>query len=339
MDSITQAALGAAVGEAALGKKIGYKAALWGAALGTLPDLDVLANPFISEMAEVQFHRGITHSFFFAVLASPVIGWAIDKIHYKDAIGWKTWGWVSFWCLITHILIDLPTSFGTQIFWPFDRTPATTDATFIIDPLFTLPLLFGVLAAQFRNRDSRFRLWINRAGLILSTLYLIWAHGIKAHVHSVFDQSFKNQYASYERIKTMPAGPTTLMWLGYVTRNDSVYAGLYSILDDDTDITFRGVAKNSHKLDPFLDDEPVQVLMWFSRGYIKMEEKEGGVYLHDLRFGRSDFWLTDQGEYIWSNKLRFNADSTRVTGFDRAIPLFDFELENRDRIWNRIWGN
>jgi inner membrane protein len=338
MDSITQAALGAAIGEAALGKKIGYKAPLWGAVIGTLPDLDVLAYPFISEMAETLLHRGFTHSFFFVVLASPIIGWAINKIHHKEAIGWKTWSWFSFWCLITHILIDLPTSYGTQIFWPFDRTPLTTDAIFIIDPLFTIPLFFGVLLAQFRNRDSRFRLWINRTGLLLSTLYLIWAHGIKAHVHSVFDQSFKNQYASYERIKTLAAGPTTLMWVGYITRNDSVYAGVYSILDDDPDITFRGVAKNSHKLEPFIDDEAIQILMWFSRGYIKTEEKEGGVYLHDLRFGRSDFWLTDQGEYIWSNKLRFNADSTRVTGFESALPVFDFEIENRNRIWNRLWG-
>jgi inner membrane protein len=47
MDSITQVALGAAVGEAILGKKIGYRAAAWGAVLGTFPDLDILANPVL----------------------------------------------------------------------------------------------------------------------------------------------------------------------------------------------------------------------------------------------------------------------------------------------------
>ena len=41
MDSLTQVVLGSAVGYAVLGNKIGRKAALWGAALGTLPDLDV----------------------------------------------------------------------------------------------------------------------------------------------------------------------------------------------------------------------------------------------------------------------------------------------------------
>ena len=45
MDTITQMALGAAVGEAVLGRKMGGRAMLWGAALGTLPDLDIIINP------------------------------------------------------------------------------------------------------------------------------------------------------------------------------------------------------------------------------------------------------------------------------------------------------
>jgi len=42
VDSLTQIILGAAVGEAVLGKKVGNKALLWGGIAGTLPDLDVL---------------------------------------------------------------------------------------------------------------------------------------------------------------------------------------------------------------------------------------------------------------------------------------------------------
>ncbi|MGA1093073.1 MAG: metal-dependent hydrolase, partial [Burkholderiaceae bacterium] len=43
MDSLTQASLGAAVGVAVMGRRTAaWKAALWGAAMGTLPDLDVV---------------------------------------------------------------------------------------------------------------------------------------------------------------------------------------------------------------------------------------------------------------------------------------------------------
>ncbi len=45
MDSITQAALGAAIGEAVAGKRIGGKALLLGAVAGTLFNLNVLATP------------------------------------------------------------------------------------------------------------------------------------------------------------------------------------------------------------------------------------------------------------------------------------------------------
>lgn len=41
MDSITQAVLGAAIGEAVLGQNIGKKGTFIGAAVATIPDLDL----------------------------------------------------------------------------------------------------------------------------------------------------------------------------------------------------------------------------------------------------------------------------------------------------------
>ena len=61
MDSITQATLGAAVGETVLGRKVGNKAVLWGAVAGTLPDLDVLAYPLMDEIAQLGWHRWRHH--------------------------------------------------------------------------------------------------------------------------------------------------------------------------------------------------------------------------------------------------------------------------------------
>jgi inner membrane protein len=81
MDSISQLVLGAAVGEAVLGKKLGNKAVLWGAIGGTIPDLDVLASPFLTELAGLTFHRGISHSVLFSVVFSILLGWIISKIN------------------------------------------------------------------------------------------------------------------------------------------------------------------------------------------------------------------------------------------------------------------
>ena len=68
MDSLTQIVLGAAVGEAVLGKKVGNKALLYGAIAGTIPDLDSFAPLFTDTLTSIEVHRGFTHSIFFSVL-------------------------------------------------------------------------------------------------------------------------------------------------------------------------------------------------------------------------------------------------------------------------------
>lgn len=86
MDSLTQIALGAAVAEITIGKKIGNKSILWGAVAGTIPDLDILANGFMTPLDALAFHRGISHSFLFAVMAAlglgPFVNWIYRSKHH-----------------------------------------------------------------------------------------------------------------------------------------------------------------------------------------------------------------------------------------------------------------
>lgn len=81
MDSLTQLALGAAVGEAAMGKKLGNRAMVWGAFGGLLPDFDVMAMFFTDEMNALAFHRGFLHSFVFSVMASLALGWLVHRLY------------------------------------------------------------------------------------------------------------------------------------------------------------------------------------------------------------------------------------------------------------------
>ena len=81
MDSLTQIVLGAAVGEIALGRKIGNRALIWGAIGGTIPDLDVFANPFMDDIQALAFHRSISHSIFFSVVAPLVFGGLIFRLY------------------------------------------------------------------------------------------------------------------------------------------------------------------------------------------------------------------------------------------------------------------
>ena len=73
MDSVTQLALGAAVGVAVMGRRTAvWKAALWGGIAGTLPDLDVFIDHG-DALRNMTMHRGASHALFWLALASPLI--------------------------------------------------------------------------------------------------------------------------------------------------------------------------------------------------------------------------------------------------------------------------
>lgn len=106
MDSLTQIVLGAACGEVALGRKVGNRAMFWGAIGGTIPDLDVLSNLVTDEMTALAFHRAITHSLFFSIVAPPLLGWLVHQIYEKGIYRRHAYrlGFSLFWFL----LIGLP---------------------------------------------------------------------------------------------------------------------------------------------------------------------------------------------------------------------------------------
>ena len=79
MDSLTQIVLGAAVGEAVLGKKLGNRAMLWGAIAGTIPDLDVFIKYFTDEITSTELHRGVSHSLVFSIIMAVILGWLVNK--------------------------------------------------------------------------------------------------------------------------------------------------------------------------------------------------------------------------------------------------------------------
>lgn len=341
MDTITQITLGAAVGEAVLGKKIGNKAAAAGAFFGIVPDLDILANPFVNEVQELAIHRGISHSLFFSIVAAPLFGWLLYRWfkQKKESPSWREWSLMVFLVIITHIFIDTCTGYGTQVFQPFSNYPLSFNSIFIIDPFYTVPLAAGILTALIMQRDSTGRFWANNLGLAVSSLYLLAGFGIKSHVDIVFKENFEQQQIFPDQYITTPMPLTQFLWVAYARSGDTIHAGLYSIFDEDQVVTFHQLERNSQLVEAYLEDEAVKRILWFSRGYFTAEKRGGDLYMHDLRFGRSDLWLSNEpAPPVWSYRLEFSPDSSRVTGFARPEPGFDFSREQFQRLIDRISG-
>ncbi len=124
MDSFTQIALGAAVGEAVLGKKVGNRAMVWGAVGGTIPDLDILANFVTDEMTALAFHRGISHSFLFAATFPIALGWLVHRLYnsgtYKTK-GYKSlviFGAMLFFTAVATVISAIPILTGGDPYYP-----------------------------------------------------------------------------------------------------------------------------------------------------------------------------------------------------------------------------
>ena len=236
MDSLTQVALGSAVGYAVLGNKIGRKAVFWGAALGTLPDLDVFL-PYGGPVESFTYHRGFSHSFFIHLLISPLIVWLILKLHSGMQTYKVRWFWLVFLCLSTHALLDSFTVYGTQLMWPFTEHPFALSNMFIIDPLYTLPLLLGVVCTLLPKVSSNTAYKINSIALGLSSLYLCTSFALKVMIDDKVKTALNNKNITYEKYISTPAPLTTLLWRVVVMSDDHYYEGYASVFDEPDEVT------------------------------------------------------------------------------------------------------
>lgn len=337
MDSLTQIVLGGAVGEAVLGRKVGNKAVLWGAVAGTIPDLDTLVGSFLDPVASMEIHRGFSHSVVFAILIAPLLGFMLYRLYRKkEEAAW--WGWTQlvFWAVFTHPLLDIFTTWGTQLFWPLDWRIAL-QSIFVIDPLYTLPFLICLLACLFHRRKSPNRAKWNRLGLILSTAYLMLTLIIKSYVNQVFITSVREEGVDFHAYSSRPAPFTSLLWLfNLETENEFILAS-YSLFDSpDRSIKFRHFQKNHDLLQPLRNHPKVERLIQLTQGNYILEKGEEGMLFHDLRFGLIDQFNPQAKGFVFTYLLKEEANGLEIS---RKENSFKHKEQLLQSLWKRVKGD
>ena len=282
MDSITQAVLGAAVGETVLGKKIGRKAAILGAIGGTIPDLDVLLTPFFTEFQKISIHRGYSHSILFCILGAFLLAYLLSKIKWTEEVAYVRLWLFSFLALFTHVLLDAFTTYGTQLFLPFTDWRVSFDSINIIDPFYTVPLLLGVLGSVFLyQKQDKKRAIPNIIGLIISSLYLLFTLGNKQHIEQVFNAQLEEQNLPYFGMLTVPVKVGNMVWYGVAKDKEHLHIGKYSMLENNK-IEFHTFPINDQLLNG-LDEQLVGKMRWFAQGFYTVAEKEGKIRVYNMQ--------------------------------------------------------
>jgi inner membrane protein len=344
MDSVTQIVLGAACADAALGHRVGRKAALWGAVLGTLPDLDTF-YPFGDPVAAFVLHRGYSHSYFVLSVLACAAAWLACKIHpysispvnhagrnnrFRAAVHetqqrhplWRGWLALCLLSLLTHPLLDSFTIYGTQVARPFSSYPVGWSTIFIIDPLYTIPLLLGLGFAMWRPArrfGTRFALPASVIGLIVSSAYLATTVAIKLHVESAAQQALTRLELPYDRYLTTPAPFNVALWRIVAINEATYWEGFYSWAHETSaDIRLRPLPAGHALLSDVKDSPPVSRLTQFSKGFYAVRETPGGdIRIQDLRMGAL-------GRYVFTFTIakRARNDSVDIipTAVERTPP-------------------
>lgn len=286
MDSLSQIALGAAVSVAVAGPRVGYvRAAAWGAACGTLPDLDALIDHG-DPVHNMTLHRAESHALFYLTMIAPPIAAGIARLHGQQA-QFRIWWLAAFLALVTHPLLDTMTIYGTQLARPFSDYPFGVGSIFIIDPLYTLPLLIGVGVALGR-RNARGLRW-NTLGLALSTAYLGWGVAAQAHVRGLAEQALAEQGIPFERLLVQPTAFNSLLWRIVAVEEDAYHEGFHSLLAP-AQLGFQRHARHPELHAPLSAHDPVARLSDFSHGFWAMREQDGEILIADLRMGQAPWY-------------------------------------------------
>lgn len=285
MDTVTQALLGATVARAAVGERLGARARAWGAAAGVLPDVDMAFLALGDPLAEFRHHRGVTHSVLFAPLVAPVLAALVLRGERARGRGgsYADWLRVMFLALFTHPLLDVFTSYGTQLLWPLSRHRFAVDAVAILDPFYTVMLLpAALLSGDVAGRGRR---WA-AAGVAASTLYLgygAWLNG-RAEAQAAADLRSRGIEA---RVR---AYPTLLQpWVRRVVARsgDRVHVGHVSTLSGGRAPWAAFTEPADPRIDAVRATADGALFEWFAAGQTTGRVVEGGraVEVEDLRYG------------------------------------------------------
>lgn len=318
MDSITQAALGAAVGEMILGKRLGNRALAWGALFGSLPDLDALLMPFLDTADKLWWHRGPSHSLLVMCLASYFLAPRLAKLWKRDKVSRARAGWFVFAVWSTHVLIDCFTVYGTSVLWPFPAKRVAFNHLFIIDPLFTAPMLVTLVWLAFLRSKKQLpkRRRLNAWGLGLASAYALLSVGMKFVASAGFDADLARRGVSYERRMEAPSPFNIVLWRSVVERGDSFWVGYRTIFESrKTPVRWTIYPKGAEALKPLRGMREVENVVWFSDDWWIARPHVKGAWIGDLRFGEMRTW--DDKEGMVDNQFPFAWDIVTDARGDR----------------------
>jgi inner membrane protein len=300
MDPLTQGVLGASLPQATSAPRFAATAGLLGFLAGMAADLDVLIRSGTDPLLFLEYHRQFTHSLVFipvgGIICALVLHMVLGRrrgLTFRQSWLFCTLGYA------THALLDACTTYGTMLFWPFSEVRIAWNTISIIDPLFTIPLLIGVVLAA-RRREPLYA----RVALVWALTYMglgLWQRNEAVEMGHAL--ALERGHTPL-RLEAKPSFANILVWKIVYETKDRFYVD--AVRSSLAPRVF--VGDSVQKLDierdmPWLDmgsqqARDIERFRWFSNGYIARDPNHRNRVI-DVRYSM----IPNEVAPLWSIEL------------------------------------
>ena len=351
MDWITQAALGALIGELMMGRRLGNRALAWGAFFGILPELDVLLYPLLDTARKLAWHRGPSHSLVGIALGSWAIAQGLAKLWRPEKISKLTAGGFVATVWSAHVLLDCFPVGGAAVLWPIPGERMAFNILHPVDFLFTLPLVVALLSIVFLREEkpkktrgkkpappSKRRKWCYW-GLGLSAAYALLGVGMKSLASAGFEADLARRETKFQRRMESPTPFNLLLWRSVVDRGNEFWVGYRSVFErDESPVRWTIYPKGGEALAGLTEMRETKTLARFTNGWWIARPNATGAWLADLRFPEARTWGSKKGMVDSRFALSWLSNPTAKNDHLRRISAVS-SGEALQRMGARIIGN
>jgi inner membrane protein len=370
MDTITQGLLGAMTAQLGFRQRIGRDATLVAAATALLPDLDILFTPILALTGSedpgfymIASHRGITHSLLLFPISALLVAflwwwfrrsiWEKPKADEQIQSDSEPSFWWLYCCVLvalaTHPLLDLFTSYGTQLFLPLTRHRYALDAVPIVDliytPILILTLLTCYLVRKFKSNPQKSTLIVGWTGFLLSTVYLFAGLGLHHMAERTALRDYQSQIAAERSdvaetidINAYPQLGTIFVWRVTAQTPDAWSASKLNFLFSQETLRWNRAEVTRNQWTRQAGELPeVELFKWFTNDQLRADySREDGLHvvqLFDMRYGRTPESL----QSLWSVRAAYNSQtqlwSVSWLEHHRGLTLRQIVAQS----WHEIW--
>ena len=336
MDSLTHIVLGACIGEAALPKRLGKKALIIGAIAQSLPDIDIVGALWNSTAEDLWFHRGITHSFIFGLIAAVFLGLLSQRVFRRYHLYLPRL--IIFFCLQIwlHDVLDTCNSYGTGLLEPFSHERFSFNLLFVLDPFFSLPMvLVFFFLLFFKTGYPHRKKWIF-LGLLIPCCYILYAVSNKISVEKQVSRHLPAKTRTSGAFISTPTAFNSWLWYIMIPADSGFYIGYRSVYDSKEHVTsFEYFPRRAYLLKGAKNAKQLSTLKKFADQYYTVENRHDTLVFNVLRFGRIAGWDGSTGNFTFQFYLNEGFDNNLVVQRGRAEEV---NLATFKRMYYRIKG-